>query len=436
MALTQLPRLSSANDPLLQLAKRISEMLPHQGLSLIDKARRWSDRMLALTMLMIGWGSESSLIDRFKLARSCVVEIHPTRKRPGESYNGFIDCLMRHSVRLLGILTIAFRRRLIELADDDYRTFGFVVMGVDGTKIELPRSDSNLAHFDVANKKHAAPEMLLCGVFHVATRSLWSFAHDVARGSERGLFASMLPCLPEDSLVVADAGFVGWNTMSALIEAGQHFVIRAGSNVKLLKTIGHIETHGDIVYLWPERQQKKNIPPIKLRMVIVHGQKNCQMCLLTNVLDEKRLSDKQIAELYAMRWHVEVSYRWLKSSLKGRKMLSTSSGHAKLEMDWTLMSLWLLTLISLASGVSGSEQSIAGTLRIVRRAMTQRRSPKRQRVTDLLRRARRDRYTRHTAKSKRHWPKRSRLHRCKIPLPRMATPDELARFQAIFAQTP
>ena len=55
MALTQLPRLSSANDPLLQLAKRISGMLPHQGLSLIDKARRWSDRMLALTMLMIGW---------------------------------------------------------------------------------------------------------------------------------------------------------------------------------------------------------------------------------------------------------------------------------------------------------------------------------------------------------------------------------------------
>ena len=390
--------------------------------------------MLILVALMMCWSSGLSLTERFDLARACVVEIHPTRKRPGAGYNGFIDCLARHSTRLLNIVITALRRRIVELAGSDYRTFGFIVFGVDGTKIELPRSDSNLNHFGTGGKKNADPEMILCGLFHVATRSLWSFAHDVAKGSERALFALMLPCLPKDSLVLADAGFVGWKTITALIEAGQHFVIRAGANVKLLRELGcYVKEHGDIVYLWPDKQQKKNVPPIVLRRVMVRDAKGREMCLLTNVLDEKRLSDKQIIELYAMRWNVEVSYRWLKTSLHGRKMQSTSAQHARLEMDWTLMSLWMLTLISLAAGVPGKALSIAGTLRVVRTAMTQRRISNRERLSVQLCRARRDRYTRSSVKSKRHWPKKGRLHRCGTPLARTANAEEIARYEAILS---
>jgi hypothetical protein len=276
--------------------------------------------------------------------------------------------------------------------------------------------------------------MILCGLFHVATRSLWSFAHDVARGSERALFASMLPCLPKDSLVLADAGFIGWNTMAALIDAGQHFIIRGGANVRLLRKLGHASEHDGIVYLWPATQQKKKVLPIVLRCVMVRDGKGREMCLLTNVLDVDRLGDEQIIELYAMRWHVEVSYRWLKVSLHGRKMLSTSAKHARLEMDWTLMSLWTLTLISLAQDVPGKQLSVAGTLRIVRAAMTQRRINKRQRLTAQLHHARRDAYTRSGRKSKRHWPRRARLHRCGLPLARTANADEIKRFQSILAK--
>jgi hypothetical protein len=433
MALTRLTHSSSSIDPLKQLGRIISDLLPHQGLPLIDKVRRWSDRLLVLAALMMGWAGGNSLGERFALARACLLEIHPTRKRSGAGYNGFIDALSRHSTRLLNLLTDVFRRRMLEMAGTEYRTFGFIVFGVDGTKIQLPRSDSNLAHFGIANKKHSSPEMLLCGLFHVATRTLWAFARDIARGSERGLFASMLPCLPEDSLVLADAGFVGWNTMAALIEAGQHFVIRCGANVRLLRELGHAEEYDGIVYLWPVKQQKKQVPPIMLRRVIVQDGKGRCMCLLSNVLDADQLSDRQIIQLYAMRWHVEVSYRWLKGSLNGRKMLSTSAAHAGLEMDWTLMSLWALTLISLAQGIPGNQLSLAGMLRTVRAAMTRRRLPNRRRLTAQLRRMRRDAYRRPKVKSKRHWPRRARVHRCGIPLARMANPDEIRRFQSILA---
>lgn len=433
MALTRLTRSSSSIDPLKQLAQVISQLLPQQGLPLIGKVRRWSDRLLVLGALLMCWAGGNSLSERFALARACLLEIHPTRKRPGAGYNGFIDALSRHSTRLLKLLTDVFRRRILEMAGTECRTFGFIVFGVDGTKIQLPRSDSNLEHFGIANKKHSNPEMLLCGLFHVATRTLWAFAHDIARGSERGLFASMLPCLPKNSLVLADAGFVGWNTMTALIEAGQHFVIRCGANVRLLRKLGHAEEHDGIVYLWPAKQQKKQIPPIMLRRVIVRDGKGRCMCLLSNVLEADRLSDKQIIRLYAMRWHVEVSYRWLKQSLNGRKMLSTSAAHAALEMDWTLMSLWALTLISLAQGIPGSQLSLAGMLRTVRAAMTYRRLPNRRRLTAQLCRMRRDAYRRPKVKSKRYWPRRARVHRCGTPLARMANIDEIRRFQGILA---
>ena len=53
MALTRLSRSSSPIDPLPQLGRVISELLPHQGLPLIDKVRRWSDRMLVLGALLL-----------------------------------------------------------------------------------------------------------------------------------------------------------------------------------------------------------------------------------------------------------------------------------------------------------------------------------------------------------------------------------------------
>lgn len=425
----------SSTEPALQLRQAISQLFPHQGLPLIDRARRWSDRLLVLVALMLHMTAGKGLLDRFAIARASAVRMYPTRRRPGGGYNGFVACLARHSQRLLDTLMIALRKRVADIAGDSFRTFGFVVFGVDGTKIQVPRSDSNIDHFGICNKKNSGPEMLLCGLFHVATRSLWSFLHDTIRGSERAMLALMLPRLPKDSLVLADAGFVGWNTMTALIDAGQHFVIRAGGNVRLLKKLCHVEVRQDIVYLWPARQQKKHLPPIVLRMVTIRDKKNRRMCLLTNVMDQKRLSDAQLVELYAMRWRVEVSYRWLKVSLQGRKMQSTNAEHARLEMDWIMMSLWMLTLLGLSAGVPGGKLSIAGALRAVRLSMLQRTSRGRGGVQlrAMLGRSRIDDYKRHKPRRKRHWPVKARIHRCGIPLARMANAEEIAHYQAIQA---
>lgn len=432
MALTRSADLSSAKDPLWQLARIVGDLLPRRGLALMDPGRRWSDRLLTIGALLMFWCTGVCLGDRFLAARACLVELYDARKRPGKGYNGFFTCLTRHHARLRAILVDALRKQLIKGSGDNFRHFGFAIFGADGTKVQVPRTDANIAHFGVANKKHAGPEILLCGLFHLTTRSLWSFAQDIAKGSERALLATMLKDLPENSLVVADAGFVGWNTFEALKDAGHSFIIRAGANVRLITQLGcYMERHGDMVWLWPDREQKKNVLPIVLRRVLVIDGRGRQMCLLTDVTDERRLSDERIIQIYKMRWGVEIAFRWLKGLLQGRKMLSNSPIHASVELDWTVLSLWVTTTIALVHGVSGEELSVAGTLRIVRDAMTCRRTPGQAPLAERLSAARRDRYTRNGPKSKRHYPKRSRVHKCRLPWARTAKPEEISRYQAI-----
>jgi len=40
--------------------------------------------------------------------------------------------------------------------------------------------------------------------------------------------------------------------------------LHSSANVKLIRKLCHVEMHGDIVYLWPDRQQTKKLAPIVL----------------------------------------------------------------------------------------------------------------------------------------------------------------------------
>jgi hypothetical protein len=271
--------------------------------------------------------------------------------------------------------------------------------------------------------------MLLVAIFHLATRSLWSFAHDSARGSEPGLLRRLISDLPKDSLLIADAGFVGFQTMKALIDTGHHFIIRAGGNVKLITHLC-IQTHGSIVFLWPDKMQKKLIAPIVLRRILVQDQKGRTMCLLTSVLNENRLSDHAIRQLYAQRWGIEIAYRWLKTTLDGRKMQSHTPMHAQVELDWTMLGLWMLSLLTMCNATIRTGTSLANALRVVRRILTHQ-TRRWMNVGSELWRSRTDDYERRSSKMKRHWPKRSRKHDCKTPLARMATNAERNLYQSL-----
>jgi hypothetical protein len=224
----------------------------------------------------------------------------------------------------------------------------------------------------------------------------------------------MLPLLPPETLLIADAGFVGYAMLCLLLVAGHHFVMRVGCNVRLLRKLGFdVLEEGDTVYLWPQGLRRTH-PPLTLRLVRVQAGRRT-MTLLTSVLDRCRLRDADVVELYRRRWGIELLYRSLKQTLRRRKMLSGVPEHAELELDWAMVGLWLLGLMTAkAAGREvrrGRPWSLAAALSVVRGAM--RRLGVARAAGGLRRQLRlavRDRYVRHRPKAARYWPRKKNEH--------------------------
>jgi hypothetical protein len=419
-----------------QVRQAIAEFLPHRGLPLISGKGRWSDRLLVIVMLVMVWSGLPTLADRFAEARRSVVDMYPTRKRPGRSFAGFMKILVRHSERLLRVITGELRRSLPERLGEQWRTAGWLVFTVDGTKIDCPRTRANQKHLPAGGKDKSGPQMLLVCLIHLGTGLLWSWRRDTARGSERGLLRQLLVDLPAKCLLVADAGFVGYEILRAIIQQGHAILMRVGANVHLLKELGYqVRQRGDLVYLWPQQMQERGQAPLVLRMITVTDGRNRRMCLLTSVLSEQELSRELAIELYRRRWGVELFYRSLKQILGRRKMLSDSPKHAQVELDWTVLGHWLLSLLlwQQQGAKMPPHQGLAQSLRIVRQAMR----PGARRGRSLarqLRDIRPDQYVRRRSKAARNWPHKKNDPPCGLPQLRMASKQEVRRAKMLMAK--
>src|SRR5207248_177221 len=142
-------------------------------------------------------------------------------------------------------------------------------------------------------KKVDGPQMWLTVMFHVGTGLPWDWRTGPSDSSERDHLAQMIAALPAAALVAADAGFAGYAYWKAVLDSGRHLLIRVGANVRLLKGLGYVRERDGLVYLWPDRQAARRQPPLVLRLVVARGGRH-PMYLVTSVLDQGRLSDRQV----------------------------------------------------------------------------------------------------------------------------------------------
>ena len=325
-----------------ELLHAIRKGLPTRGLPLqTDDGRvRWTDRVLAVTALLMAWGKTVGLRDAFAAAREQAVAMYPSRRRPGRSYEGFVGAMEARSEGLVSTIAAFLRERVEAWAGRHWRSGPWVVMGADGSRVECPRTAANEAAFGCAGRKKTTPQQLVTLLFHVATGLPWSWRRGRGDDSERGQLRAQLGLLPARTLLLADAGFTGYELLTTLLAAGHDFIVRVGKNVHLLRKLGYaVEEYDGLVYLWPEAHRDQ--APLVLRLVRVQGERRA-VCLLTSVMDEKVLSDAAVAGWYRRRWGIEVLYRSLKQTLGGRTLGSETPEAAEWELDWMVLGLWLL----------------------------------------------------------------------------------------------
>lgn len=390
----------------------------------------WTPLQLAATAILWAWSDEPTLGERFFTARRIADHLYQPQREFATTSQAFLKMLVRWTAALISAVQTALRNRMQEALAASWTLYGFIVFGVDGSRVEVPRTKSHEAVNGLArdkqgrklkrnrrkkprtaahSKKANTPAMWLTLLWHVASGLPWAWRTGPTGSSEREHWLEMLGELPAAALIAADAGFVGYEVLRAVIDGGRHVLVRVGSNVRLLKKLGWVKESAGTVYLWPDRAAQKNQPPLVLRLVVAVGGKH-PVYLVTNV-SPSRLTDAQLIEVYRRRWGIELFFRHLKQTFQRRKLRSTSAENARVELQWSLVGLWCLALYAqvelMKRGLDPQELSMAGALRAFRRTLRDylHRTERKRSLVMLLRRAVRDQYPRKD-KTSRNYPRK------------------------------
>lgn len=414
----------------------------------------WTPALLAAAAMLWAWSGEPTLKERFKVARRITIFMFGVQHELAKSYQAFIKLLLRWAPELVSSIQVTLRQRMEKDLPECWGIHGYVLFGVDGSRIELPRTNSNEQAYS-ANRKskkkkkskkrkpssHArkadTPQIWLTKLWHIGTGLPWNWKTGPADSSERAHLMEMLESLPTAAMIVADAGFGGYEYWKAILDSGRHFLIRVGSNVKMLRKLGCARESGNTVYLWPDNAARKNCPPLVLRLVSVHNGKH-PVYLVTSVREVSRLSDRQLIDIYKKRWGIELYYRNLKQTFNRRKLRSLSPDNAWLELEWSLVGLWAMGLYTLMEanriGTPPNKISTAQMLLAFRNTMRDylHASESGASLRQLLRGAVIDSYTRKN-KTSRNYPRKKKEKPPGSPIIKNATSQQVTRAQEVLS---
>ena len=225
---------------------------------------RWDVHPLSWVMRLMAWSAGDSLPERVEVARAVYVACCPKRRRPGKSFSGFEKAVRRLPMPVLRAVGNALRSRIQQVFGDRLIYEGFIPLGCDGTRQECPRSEELEQRLGTVTREGSlpdAPSIWNTSIVHLALGIPWCWRF--GRGtkpSERRHLIQMIPLLPKLALIVADAGYVGYEVTRDLMEAKVWFLIRMSCNATLFtENDQELTTWTEgIVYYWPVRNRRKN----------------------------------------------------------------------------------------------------------------------------------------------------------------------------------
>jgi hypothetical protein len=234
------------------------------------------------------------------------------------------------------------------------------------------------------------------------------------KASERSHLIYMLRWLPAAALIVADAGYVGYEVVKAMILARVSFLIRMSSHATFYTESNEPldEFREGIVYYWPKTQQNEGKPPIRGRLMRIRTRRHkADVWLFTNVEDPQQLSLEMAGAYYRWRWENEGFFRTYKRTLKKVTLTSRTLRLVHREAEASMIATQLLLCqgaLAMPAPQNGELPvmcSPRGVLLEVRREMAGRSKPS-QPFTERISRAQRDQRVRTSPKQKREWPRR------------------------------
>lgn len=298
---------------------------------------------------------------------------------------------------------------------------GWVLALLDGTTVRL-RPYGNIAkQFAPNGNKHGRPYWCLMRVV-VGFCALSGAALDCAIGSirlsEQALACQIILASVGKCLFIGDRNFGVFRIVQAARHARQAVLVRL-TKVRARKLLGRPLSLGQHQVLWKasphDQLQEGNCrEPIAGRLLVVRLQRRGfrpqQLCLFTTLPDTAQYPLQELVRVYALRWHIELNLRYLKTQMDLVQLEAKSTDMARKEWLAGLLAYNLIRAAQLCAAVQKGLSPLSLSFSSVRRCLE----------TWLRQFARRS----HRLLCS-HWARLlEQINRCRLPRRRKTRPNE------------
>lgn len=227
----------------------------------------------------------------------------------------------------------AFRELFVMTRDHFYENYhyktwnGFRLSAIDGTKINLPYSESNVENFGIQKSTGELPQSLGSTLYDVLNKIIIDATASPCNANERELAKQHLEILSEiktdKELILFDRGYPSAELISFIEEKGFSYLMRADDTfvrgmVKKVSGDDCVITHKFV----------RTKVEVKLRLIRIELTNNKNQIvtewLITNVFD-KSIGINDFSQLYHLRWGIESKYDDIKNKLQLQNFSGISS---------------------------------------------------------------------------------------------------------------
>ena len=224
------------------------------------------------------------------------------------------------------------RRMVHEVATHAYedtstsrRWRGRRVFALDGTKINLQRSEHLHRHFATPHDAHC-PQLLLSMLLDVCAKHPVDFEIGPFASDERAHLFAVLPSLAEGDLIILDRGYPSHEIIQVLTQAKVDFLIRVPAS-HTFRAVDDLIASGqreNACVLSPPDGSPSDWAPLSLRVVRTVAPSGDDAYFLTSLRSDD-CAVEELGALYHMRWEVEEFFKLLKGDYIGQGQFRSKS---------------------------------------------------------------------------------------------------------------
>jgi hypothetical protein len=187
--------------------------------------------------------------------------------------------------------------------------------------------------------------------------------------------AAFVPDLLPDVVYVADRNFVEFDFYNAVLKVKSDFVIRARSNapgveVKRVRPLGNQDVAAGVTADADVTLTGKDAPAGTFRQTTftyLNRTGETETCRVISTLTGDEVAARTVAEIYRLRWQIELFFRWLKVYAGMDGLISTSRNGITYQLHIMVISVLLMYV---RSGTRVSIYALAVFSRVANGTMT------------------------------------------------------------------